>query len=102
VWNPAGIATLGFDHSDTSAVFGNSRSSQVRTSRHKRAVSTPPGSFFTSEPAMPTRNPDAPAYSQNFMMRISSRRTACGPGASTPCCQGCSGSGTANPHFNTG
>jgi len=60
----AGTASAGSPHSESKAASGCVRSSQARTSRHNRAVPANPGSSFTREEAMSTRNPETPSPSQ--------------------------------------
>jgi hypothetical protein len=46
------------------------------------------GSFLISDDAISTRKPSTPLSNQKAIMLRISLRTACGPGASTPCSQG--------------
>ena len=59
-------------------------------------------SFLTRLAAISTRNPSTPLSIQKDIMFFISRRIAIGPGASTACSQGCSGSGLAKPKLSAG
>ena len=82
-WKPAGTATLGSPHSESSAASGCAVSIQARISAQSRPVSTRPGSSLTRDAAMSTRKPLIPRSNQYAMTSRSACRLARGPSAST-------------------